>query len=347
MTKVYKSKDGAYVLTAKGIGGYGGTVTLNVAVGGKDDPTFKGWTIVESEGETLLGNITKKHYSTWYIGKRLDDSLELGSNYVTGTTMTSNAINNAINMVAYYCMNVLKLGSNPEGEAKQAVLDLLGEGYTDYELTTYNILNTVISDGKKVSDKLSDDTNKITYYMAGSGDNGDIAVYVYGSDDSRKIVVRSGNEVIAKTENVNGDETFYANILATRVMSFKYGTSQLYALIQGIETSDGATVYTVAGLKFGAPNTYVLEVTIETVDGKGKVTDIVATTNGYVPQGPSQTNTDKLLTTLKGATSETIDSIYSDKTTGYVTGATQSANIIRVAVESALHDYDANIASND
>lgn len=344
--KVYKSKDGAYVLTAKGIGGYGGTVTLNVAVGGKEDPTIKGWTIVESDGETLLANITNKHYTKWYIGKRVDDALDLGSNFVTNTTMTSTAINNAINMVAYYCMNELKLGSNPEGEAKQAVLALLGQDYAGYVLNTYNILNTIVSDGNKVSDILSDKDNKITYYMAGSGDQGDIAAYVYGSDDSRKIVVRSGNEVIAKSENVTGEETFYANILATRVMSFIYGTAQMYALIQGVEASDSATVYTVAGLKFGMPDTYVLEVTIETVDGKGKVTDIVARKSGYVDGdgAPAQSDTDKLIMSLKGATSETIDAIY---TSGKVTGATQSANVIRVAVETALNDYDANIASND
>ena len=58
----------------------------------------------------------------------------------------------------------------------------------------------------------------------------------------------------------------------------------------------------------------------------------------------AESDTEKLITSLVGATSATIDSVYeSDK----VSGATQSANLITVAVKAVLADFDANVEAGE
>lgn len=338
---VYKSTEGDYILKTKGVGGYGGTITLYVAVKSAD-ATIVGWSIVESDGETLLSNITSNLQKTWYVNTRVDGDLSLGGNKVQGTTMSSQAINNAVNMAAYYCMNALKIGSNPEGEAKEATLALLGADFASYELAGCgNVLSAKI-DGATVSSLLSDGNDVITYYFRASGDNGDVQAFVYGEDDNRKIVALTDGGLV-KSDNVSDDDAIVNKIQTNKILSFAFGSYNAYAVITGTEQTEGNTVYTVAGLGISTmPSTYVLKVTVTDDNGTGKVAAIEATLNGYVPGAPTQADTDKLIDSLVGATSATIDGIYqSDK----VSGATQSANLITVAVKAALADFGADAAA--
>lgn len=333
---VYKSTEGDYILKTKGVGGYGGTITLYVAVK-TADATIVGWSIVESDGETLLSNITTNIQKTWYVGTRVDGDLSLGNNSVQGTTMSSTAINNAINMAAYYCMNALKVGSNPEGEAKEAALALLGADFAAYELVgASNVLSAKIG-GDTVSSLLSDGGDTLSYYFRATGDNGDLQVFVYGEDENRKIVALTNNGIV-KTENVAESDAIVTKIQTNKIVSYTFGSYTAYAVITSAEEAEGKTVYSVAGLQVGTlPGTYVLNVTIVNDNGLGKVDAIEVVTSGYVVGQPAQTDTDKLSTSLVGATSATIDGIYdSDK----VAGATQSANLITVAVKAALADFD-------
>lgn len=106
--KVYLSSDGSIVVQSLGKGGFSnGTVTLNVVIA---ESKIKGWNIVANENQSFIGNIKSEHMTTWYVGQSIAGALELGDNKVTGTTMSSTAINNAINMACYYARNTLQQG---------------------------------------------------------------------------------------------------------------------------------------------------------------------------------------------------------------------------------------------
>ncbi|MCH5153122.1 MAG: FMN-binding protein [Clostridiales bacterium] len=191
ITEVKKAEDGAYVISAKGGGGYKGTITLYVVVkqetvGGKADAIVKAWTIKEHDGETFLGNITSKQQSSWYVGKSITgydtDSFALSNNKVAGTTLSSTAINNAVKSACVYCIEVLKLVSTPESEAKDAIIALLGEDGNGYTF------NSVTDD--EVYAQFAVDEQDLSFYFEGTKDGADsLEAYVYGEGDDRQIVV--------------------------------------------------------------------------------------------------------------------------------------------------------------
>lgn len=346
---VRSASDGSYVITSKGtVGAFGGgSVTILVAIGPNPKAEILGWALQDNEGQTFIANITEKHQKTWFVGSTVSDvqpnvSPNAGQGKGSGATYTENALANAINMACYYAQNALGLGSNPEGDAKKAVLARLGEDYASYTLNAVNISQATVDGTKKVSEALSDSDNTLKYVFVGTGDKGTIFAYVYGEGENIKFVVVTDDGVVT-SENVTGDEEFVANIKANPMYTFTYGSKQAYAIITAVDAD--TKVYTVAGLKVGTtPNTYVLEITIETDVDHGKVTDIVIKSDGWVAGVPHE-SANKLIDSLKlkGATSATIGSIYdSDK----VAKATESANLIRAAVEAALNHYDANLASN-
>ncbi|MCM1289712.1 MAG: hypothetical protein NC132_04300 [Corallococcus sp.] len=347
IVKVYKSTEGDYILQSKGIGGYnGGSVTLYVAVSAADS-TIVGWGIESNEGQTFIANITDKYQKAWYIGSRVDGDLSLGNNKVSGTTMSSTAVNNAINMAAYYCMNALGIGSNPVADAMQAVIDLLvttDESYADYSLENASGIFAGEYEGKTVESMLSDSSNAITYYLRGTGANGDVQAFVYGSDENRKIVALTANGMI-HSENVEGTEDFVTNIITNKVYASGLPSNLTrYALITNIDTSDATkTVYTVVGLKVGSmqPKNYVLTIEITENGGAGEITAAAIATDGFVPGQPTQDNANKMVTALVGATTATFDVWYA---AGKVGGATQSADLIAIAAKAALADFDASLA---
>lgn len=340
---VVKSTDGAYIIEALGNGGYnGGSVTLYVVVG--SDALVKSWAVKENVAQSYIGRIPADAGQTWYVGKNVSDALALE---MTGATVvaTSTAINHAVNMAAYYCRNALGVGKNPEGEAKAAVLALLGADFADYNLESKgSVLNANVN-GSKVSAILSDENNTLSYFFWTSGSQGDVQAFVYGTDENQKIVVLTDNGIV-KSDNVADDDAIVAKVQSNKIVSFKFGSYTAYAVIIGVDTTNATkTVYTVAGLGIGTePGTYVLQVSVVKEGSVGKVESIVATTSGYLPGYPSESDTEKLITSLVNTTSATIDGVYtSDK----VAGATQSANLITVAVKAVLADFDANVEAGE
>lgn len=356
INNVYKGTNGDYVLDSTGGGGYpqgGGKINLYVAISA--DAKIVSWTIKDKMDQSYADRVPASAGTSWYVGKDISNDLTLE---ITGATVqgTATAINNAVNMAGYYARNALGLGENPEAEAQKAVGELLGDEYASYDYTKVNLSDATVDGTKHVADALSSQTDVLSYLFLLTGSD-NVFAYVYGVKETLKIVVVKEGEVIAKSDNVQDGDEIITNILANTIYTFTYGSYRAYAVVTNSEDN----VYTVAGLKVGSidPTTYVLKVTIEAdpdAEGKGKVSKIEffddsstekVDGDGWVPgQGaPTQTDANKLATGLVGATLENIDTFYNDKVTGKATGATQSANLIRAAVEAALTAFDANNAS--
>lgn len=332
---VVRSTDGTYILEALGNGGYAnGTVTLYVVVG--SDALIKSWAVKEHVGQSYINRVPSDAGQRWYVGKNVSDVLALDMEGAT-VQMTSTAINHAVNMAAYYCRNALGVGKNPEADAKAAVAELLGADFADYNWTSRaSVLScTVDSTRGKVSAILSDDQNTIAFFFTATGAQGDAQVFVYGEDEDLKIVAYTQQGEVLSS-NLTGEETFVANIRNNRIVTFTFGSYTAYAMLLGAPVGEvGTLLYTVAGLAVGTtPSTYVLEVNVVTADGVGTVESINVVKTGNYEYPMDQT--EKLATSLVGTTLTTIDSVYqSDK----VSGATNSANLIAVAVKAALADF--------
>ena len=189
---------------------------------------------------------------------------------------------------------------------------------------------------------LSTDTDTLSYLFTGTGDKGDVQAFVYGEGDGIKIIVVTDSGIVTSENVADGDAALLA-VQSKPLYTTTLGSYTAFALTTSVEAGADSTVYTVAGLGIGTvPSTYVLKVTVTNDSGAGKVSAIEIATNGYVPEAPSQADTDKLATSLVGATSATVDGIY---TSDHVAGATQSANLITVAVKAALAQFDATVAA--
>lgn len=358
VTEARKASDGSFVITAKGtVGAFnGGSVTILVAISPNPEAKILGWALQSNEGQTFIANITEKHQEKWFVGSSVSDVQQTvtpnaGQGKGSGATYTENALSNAINMACYYAQNVYELGYNEEKEVKKAVIELLGEDYADYTVETLSAIDVsraTVDGTKSVNAALSDADNTLKYVFTTDGSQGRIFAYVYfGGDvfdpeaDDVKIVVVNGNDLIT-SENVTGDEDFVDNIKNNLFYTFPYGGKQAYAIITNVDSD--TSVYTVAGLKVGTtPNTYVLTVTI--TDGTVAGIDFANDKgDGFVDHGPTKANANILIEKLQGATLATIETIYNAEKKA---GATESANLIRAAVEAALMHYDAIHASND
>lgn len=333
-----------YIIEALGKGGYqNGTVTLYVIVG--KDAKIISWTVKENVGQSYIDRVPSDAGSKWYVGKDVSNALDLD---MTGATVvaTSTAICNAVNMAAFYCRSALGVGKDPEADSKKEILALLGDGYASYEFATASILNNNIDATNTVKETFKVGEEEISYIMYADGDNGLVKAYVYGQEaETQKIVVFAGADVKFSANLSETDEFVTAvSALNGKFSVLESGGYTGFGYIISINTTDG-TVYSVSGIQFRTdPSTYVLNVTIANEAGKGKVTAITAVKSGYLAGWPSKDQTDKLIESLVGVTLDTIESKYeSDK----VTNATQSANLIRIAVETALRDYDAKLAAND
>ena len=349
VNKVYVSKDGTYIIEALGVDGYqSGTVTLYVVI--DNQGIIKGWSVKENDKQSYIDRMPANAGSTWYVGMSVSDDIQLD---MTGATIqfTAKAIYNAILSACTYANdeNGLHLGgAKPQDVARNAVLEMLGTDFAGYTLNRVNLGNATVDGTRKAVELLSDDDNTLAFLFAGTGAKGTIFAYVYGDVDAMKIVVVNDGKV-DKSNNVTGDEDFYASIVANPFYTFTYGNYSAYAIITGVNEK----VYTVAGLPIGTvPSTYALQITIKTNDGGvGEVEAIAYVKNGETvvgngyepgPGAPDEAQASKLVEKLVGATSASIDSLYNQHK---VAGATESANLIRVAVEAALKHYDAKIAS--
>ena len=112
INKIYKSVDGAKIYEAVGKGDYGknddlsGLITINVVI---KDNKVQGWSFISTTtGNSYMYMITNKYNDAtnptkdWYKDSDISAPIEMGANKVSGASRSSTAINNAVNMVAYY-----------------------------------------------------------------------------------------------------------------------------------------------------------------------------------------------------------------------------------------------------
>ena len=223
VSKVYRSKDGAYILEATGVGGYpdgSGTVTMYVVVGGETpNVEIKSVLITGNTKQSWIANITQKNIDKAYVGKNIKDvaSLQMGNDYKWGgATMASTAIMNAIKSAVNYCVTALKLVSTPESEARDAAVALL-DGYT---------LTTVVDDAYTTAVGAN-------FYFTGTKDGADdVDVYVFGDKES-------GHQIVAlKAGLTHADRVLDTAIVAksegidNALVQSAQGLSQLEARIR-------------------------------------------------------------------------------------------------------------------
>ncbi len=345
---VVRSSDKTYVLETNGIGGFGGgNVTLYVAV--TADAKIAGWSVKENEGQSFIGKITSQHQATWYIDLDVSNDIAIDGSIASGATMTSTAINNAINMAAYYCRNALGVGKNPEAEAKEAIIALLGDEYSDYSFA--RISETMkVNASETLGGIYSVENATLKYLFKGEGDAGAIAAFVYTVSGADEIAVikdsadQRERKIIEKSDGISDDVVEKVENYHFAQFTLGGNTKVDSALVTAAEVSDTTVVYTVSGIRSGyVPSTYVLKVTVEKDGGNvtGKVTAIEISVNGFEPGYPQESDANKLATSLVGATSATVDGLYVSE---HVASATESANMIAVAVKAALAEYDATFA---
>ena len=294
VTEVKKSTDGAYVISSKGGGGYKGTVTIYLVVkqetaGGKLDTVIKAWSIKEHDGETFLGNITSKQQETWYVGKSIAEydsaAFALANNKVSGTTLSSTAINNAVKAACVYCIDVLKLVSTPESEAKDAIYALLGAEYADYTFTS-------VADADGFSEyKVGD--NSLSFYFEGTKSGAaSLEAYVYGEGDDRQIVVvtaglthadRLQAEVVAKSDNATDEVVNKVKGLSYfEYLVHKSHAEFEYAGMAEVDSAFTATIGTVNGVYKSTDGSVVIQATGNNGWEDGTITINVVIANGVI-----------------------------------------------------------------
>lgn len=278
---VVKSTDGTFIISAKGKGGYGGTVTIMVAY--DVDGNIYSWAIQGSDGETFLANITNKHMQTWFIGDHFSKvqptvTANTNSGKGSGATLTENAISNAINMASYYCKN--KLYETEASRARTAILAMVEAGYSFLEVDDAAFRATV---------------DTLTFYFEGTKDGSpDLAAYVFGEDEARKIVVvnntlshsarAEANAVIAKTDGI-ADELVTA---AQGAIYVEYKLKSAYAnfVFDGYATLDSTHANgangTVNKIYKSADGARIYETTGKGGFGNGTITINVVIKDGTI-----------------------------------------------------------------
>lgn len=344
VSKVVKSTDGTYIIAASDLGNGYGKVPVTVLVAISKDAKVVAWKVSDGGAETQLDNL-KGVNQTWYIGEEISSGFDMQK--VAGTTMSSRAIYYAIQMACFYATNALHLGSNPEADARNAATEVLASnGVTGVELTAVvGVLNATVADGKTIADYLSDGSDTISYMFGGTDGEKKVSAYVYGTDDSRKVIVVDGAQVFASA-NVTSADAIYNKAAAFRYVSTDFAGKTLNSAIVATDTTSvaGATVYTVVGFTTAGydPGNYTLKVTVANNGGVGTVQNIEVLVSGYAPYTKPESDANILaISGLQGATSATVESMYN---ANKVSGVTQSANIITVAVKAVLAQFDAGIA---
>ena len=345
VSKVVKSTDGTFIVAASdwGVGWGGAPLTVLVAI--SKEAKIVAWKISDGGSETQLDNL-KGVNESWYIGTEITASF--AEQKVAGTTKSSDAVYNAIQMACYYAINALPLNAkNPEADAKDAAMAVLAaNGVSGVELATVaGVLTTTVSGGQTVADYLSDGSDTISYVFSGVDGANQVYAYVYGTE-SHKVIVVDGNSVYT-SNNVTASDTIYNKAVAFRYVSVEFaGATFNVAIVEtDTTTAQGATVYTVLGYSTRGydPGNYTLKVTVANVGGVGTVQNIEVVVSGYAPYNQPESEANVLANGgLVGATLANIDSLYN---ANKVSGVSQSANIITAAVKAVLAQFDAGIAA--
>ncbi len=276
---VTKSTDGCYAIESKGYQGYKGWVSCYVFVKEHDDGKvyIEAWSNIDYSGETLMGNFSDKNRTEWYVGKEI--SSDWGINfktegfYLTGTTMSSQAIANCVAAASYYAMNALGLGANPEGDALKAINTLHGAdiGFV------------------KVNDDAYTTLVGVDYYFEGTDGTDTYGAYTYAVDDVINVaIVKAGQSnadllasVPVTTDGFDGDKltTIKSNgyleyTLKQIYADFVYGGSELlddanksnatYGEVLAVYTStDGACIIQSKGIGGFESGTVTINVAIK------------------------------------------------------------------------------------
>ena len=363
ITDIKKAADGAYVISAKGGGGYNsGGVTIYLVVkqevvNGKNDAIIKAWTIKENDGQTFLGNITGKQQTSWYVGKSITDfkgdGFAVSNNKVSGTTLTSTAINNAVKSACQYCVDDLKLVSTPESEARDALVELLGADYASYTFTS--VADADGFAGFKVGEQ------ELSFYFEGSDGTNSVEAYVYGEGADRQIVVvkaglthaeRLAQEVVAKSDNAADDVVNKVKGLSYfEYLVRKSHEGFVYAGMAEVDSSFTSDKGTVGKVYTSTDGSVVIQATGNGGWEEGTVTINVVIANGTIKgwwivghekqsflQGNILEDWDNCKKWFVG---ESIDTVFTtatpDKnpTEGKGSGATYSENAITNAINTA------------
>lgn len=280
VSKVVKSADGAYIIAAKGNGGYGGVpITVLIAI----DPSAKivAWKVSDAGQETWMNLV--EPYTEWYVGEQISTDLPVLS---AGASYSSLALNNAIKTASYYAMNVLNLGSNPQKDAEDAIAALLAD--TDYADYTF-----AVNSDLKYRAALSDENNAMSYFFVGSkeGASETLDAYVYNVETEAKVVILKGNlgytarheqdAVIAKSEDIADelvtkvqDLNYYEFKIHTYLEDFRL--AQYIAITDGWDTKDAR----INSVFVGEDGTYVVNAT-----GKGGFASGTVTVNVVIKDG--------------------------------------------------------------
>lgn len=357
--KIYKSTDGAYVFqsTSNGVGFSGGNVTLLVAVSGGTEPAIAGWTILDNAGQSFIANIKPNYEKKWHIGSSITEvqptvAPNTNAGKGSGATYTENAIANAINAACYYAINTLKLVSTPESEAKDAIVALLADKAAGYNFVS--LTDTDYFAACKAGEK------ELSFYFEGTKDGATpLAVFVYGEDDNRQIVVvddslshadRLTANVVASTDGATEDMVTAAKTNG----HFEFTIKQIYAefVYDGLAELDTEHATTAKGkvnkVYKSANGAIVIEATGNEGWDSGTVTiNVVIADNTIkawsIVSNDKQSFIDKVISNWDKIKDVFVnDSIYTEYNTvtpdagqGHGTGATWSENAITNAIKTA------------
>lgn len=146
--RAYKiEEDGNFLVLSKGKGGYGGSVNCWVVVKVTDGKItgLKSVSVESSQGETQLNNLNDAFYQKFIDGYNSEVVYSPDDGYVvSGTTLSSTAINNAVNGALVFVNK--QLGNNVDLTTPYD--DYLFTEYIDKQATTHSV------DGKVVTYKI-------------------------------------------------------------------------------------------------------------------------------------------------------------------------------------------------
>ena len=312
--------------TSINVGFSSGNVSVCVIIqeateNGKIVAKIVAWLLKYDIGQSYIGKIDG--INKWYVGSNIADEIPMDSNKTTGATMTSTAINKAINAAADYARNVAKMGYSAELNALDNVITQLP---SDYATAQYSALST-----KNTTLFVPTGTTLKYLYTAVVGAQ-EIYIAIYNISNVQEAIVFTNTlyndqrQIVYKSAGITTE-------IETAVMTTYLSAT---ASITNAVSNGNTTTYTVVGLTQAGyvPGNYTLTVVVT----DGAIASVEIAKSGFVPYGPSEEMTLSVVSALVGKTSANIDSASS----GLTTGATQSGNIILNAAKLALAHYDAN-----
>ena len=311
--------------TSNNVGFGSGNVTLYVVVkevakSGKTVGEIAAWSIKDNVGQSYIGKIDGAN--KWYVGSDIANEIKMGANKTSGATMTSNAINMAINVAADYARNVAEMGSNPQKEALDALVAQLTGDYATAEFASKPTANAT---------HLAPEGTTLSYMFTAVVGTQEVYALVYDINGTQEFAVFANTLASAEKQIVFKSAGITAEIETAVMSTYLSATANLISVV----TEGTTSTYSVVGLKQAGyvPGNYTLTVVVT----DGAIASVEIAKSGYVP-GIPEDSTKTIIPALVGKTYQNVDEALSGKTAG----ATQSANIIFNAAKLALAHYDAN-----